>query len=62
MLINFCGLRVNMQGTVLFSVVQSKNPALQAVWFFYAATTGYKPVVMKISPFRTNTRKIYVLE
>jgi len=39
---------------VLFSAILLKNPALQAVWFYCAATTGYKPVVMKISPFRTS--------
>jgi len=38
---------------VLFSAIILKNPALQAVWFFYSSTPGYKPVVMKISPFRT---------
>jgi len=36
------------------SALLPKNPALQAVWFYYAATTGYRPVVMKISPSRTN--------
>jgi len=38
---------------VLFFAIILKNPALQAVWSYYASTPGYKPVVMKISPFRT---------
>ena len=38
---------------VPFSAIILKNPALQAVWFYYASTPGYKPGVMKISPFRT---------
>jgi len=39
---------------VFISVILFKNPALQAVWFYYAKATGLKPVVMKISPFRTS--------
>ena len=42
-----------MQRMVPFSAIILKNPALQAVWFYYASTPGYKPGVMKISPFRT---------
>ena len=38
---------------VPFSAIIFKNPALQAVWFYYASTPGYKPGDMKISPFRT---------
>jgi hypothetical protein len=30
----------NLQYAVLFSVILTKNPALQAVWFYYAVTTG----------------------
>lgn len=41
---------------VFYSVIISKNPALQAVWFYYSVTPGYKPEVMKISPFRTSTQ------
>lgn len=33
-----------------------KNSALQAVLFFYVATPGYEPVVMKIRPFRSGCR------
>jgi hypothetical protein len=46
----------NMQWTVLFYAILSKSPALQAVCSYYVLTTGYKPVVMKISPFRTSGR------
>jgi hypothetical protein len=52
-----CESRVkNLKCTDFFSLILSKNPALQAVWFYYATTTGYKPVVMKISPYRTSCR------
>jgi hypothetical protein len=45
-----------MKWTDLFYATLSKSPALQAVWFCCVVTTGYKPVVMKISPFRTSVR------
>lgn len=38
---------------VPFSAIILKNPALQTVWFYFASTPGYKPEVMKISPFLT---------
>jgi hypothetical protein len=41
-----------MNGT--FSAILSKNPALQAVWFYYAVTPGCKPGIMKIGPYRTS--------
>ena len=45
-----------MKWTDLFYATLSKSPALQAVLLCCVVTTGYKPVVMKISPFRTSYR------
>ena len=45
-----------MKWTDLFYATLSKSPALQAVVLYCVVTTGYKRVVMKISPFRTSCR------
>jgi len=37
----------------LFSIIYFEKSCLTGSLVSYAATTGYKPVVMKICPFRT---------